>query len=140
MSNSYNSTMINQELITSLLWFPLSSSFACGIVIDIRLNINIDLLVASLQRVADERTAKATELEQKVALLEVECATLNQELQDMEARVRREQKKSPEEANQVKQAEMQKMRVEMAAMKRDAEHYSRQVIIMCSFNILLNKI
>jgi len=27
------------------------------------------------------------------------------------------------------QAEMQKMRVEMAAMKRDAEHYSRQVII-----------
>ncbi|KAL2321322.1 hypothetical protein Fmac_030291 [Flemingia macrophylla] len=108
--------------------------------------------LARIQRVADERTAKATELEQKVALLEVECATLNQELQDMEARVRREQKKSPEEANQVKQmqawqeelerarqgqreaenklssleAEMQKMRVEMAAMKRDAEHYSRQ--------------
>lgn len=26
------------------------------------------------------------------------------------------------------QVEMQKMRVEMAAMKRDAEHYSRQVI------------
>ncbi|KAG4951416.1 hypothetical protein JHK85_045283 [Glycine max] len=77
-------------------------------------------------RVADERTAKATELEQKVALLEVECASLNQELQDMEARVRREQKKAPEEANQVIQAEMQKMRVEMAAMKRDAEHYSRQ--------------
>lgn len=25
------------------------------------------------------------------------------------------------------QAELQKMRVEMAAMKRDAEHYSRQV-------------
>lgn len=25
------------------------------------------------------------------------------------------------------QAEVQKMRVEMAAMKRDAEHYSRQV-------------
>lgn len=70
----------------------------------------------------------------------------------MEARVRREQKKSPEEANQVIQmqawqeelerarqgqreaenklssleTEMQKMRVEMAAMKRDAEHYSRQ--------------
>lgn len=32
---------------------------------------------------------------------QVECATLNQELQDMEARARRGQKKSPEEANQV---------------------------------------
>ncbi|XP_027924584.1 golgin candidate 1 isoform X2 [Vigna unguiculata] len=108
--------------------------------------------LARIQRVADERTAKVTELEQKVALLEVECASLNQELQDMEVRVRRELKKSPEEANQVIQmqawqdelerarqgqreaenklssleAEMQKMRVEMAAMKRDAEHYSRQ--------------
>ncbi|XP_048227978.1 golgin candidate 1 isoform X2 [Ricinus communis] len=108
--------------------------------------------LARIQRIADERTAKAAELEQKVALLEVECASLNQELQDMETRVRRGQKKSPEEANQVIQmqawqeeverarqgqrdaenklssteAELQKMRVEMAAMKRDAEHYSRQ--------------
>uniref|UniRef100_A0A2N9GB88 Golgin candidate 1 n=1 Tax=Fagus sylvatica TaxID=28930 RepID=A0A2N9GB88_FAGSY len=82
--------------------------------------------LARIQRIADERTAKVSELEQKVALLEVECASLNQELQDMEARVRRGQKKSPEEANQVIQAEVQKMRVEMAAMKRDAEHYSRQ--------------
>ncbi|XWS17328.1 hypothetical protein CRYUN_Cryun33cG0057900 [Craigia yunnanensis] len=106
--------------------------------------------LARIQRVADERTTKAAELEQKVALLEVECASLNQELQDMEARVRRGQKKSPEEANQMVQAwqeeveharqgqrdaesklssldaEVQKMRVEMAAMKRDAEHYSRQ--------------
>ncbi|XP_020536568.1 golgin candidate 1 isoform X2 [Jatropha curcas] len=106
--------------------------------------------LARTQRIADERTAKAAELEQKVALLEVECASLNQELQDMEARARRGQKKSPEEANQVIQAwqeeaerarqgqrdaesklssmeaEVQKMRVEMAAMKRDAEHYSRQ--------------
>lgn len=32
---------------------------------------------------------------------QVECANLNQELQDMEARARRGQKKSPEEANQV---------------------------------------
>ncbi|CAI0543498.1 unnamed protein product [Linum tenue] len=104
------------------------------------------------QRLADERTSKASELEQKVALLEVECATLNQELQDMEARVRRGQKKAPEELNQSIQmqawqeeverarqgqreaenklssveAELQKLRVEMAAMKRDAEHYSRQ--------------
>lgn len=108
--------------------------------------------LARTQRIADERTAKAAELEQKFALLEVECASLNQELQDMEARARRGQKKSPEEANQVIQmqawqeeverarqgqrdaesklssmeAEVQKMRVEMAAMKRDAEHYSRQ--------------
>uniref|UniRef100_A0A6M2ENQ6 Golgin candidate 1 n=1 Tax=Populus davidiana TaxID=266767 RepID=A0A6M2ENQ6_9ROSI len=106
--------------------------------------------LAKMQRIADERTTKAAELEQKVALLEVECASLNQELQDMEARARRGQKKSPEEANQMIQAwqeeverarqgqrdaesklsytetEAQKMRVEMAAMKRDAEHYSRQ--------------
>ncbi|WCJ42548.1 golgin candidate 1 [Euphorbia peplus] len=107
--------------------------------------------LARLQRIADDRTAKTAELEQKVALLEVECASLNQELQDMEARARRGQKKSPEDANQVIQiqawqeeverarqgqrdaesklssmeAEVQKMRVEMAAMKRDAEHYSR---------------
>lgn len=32
---------------------------------------------------------------------QVECASLNQELQDMENRVRRGQKKSPEEASQV---------------------------------------
>ncbi|KAJ6435439.1 hypothetical protein OIU84_000597 [Salix udensis] len=107
-------------------------------------------VLAKMQRIADERTVKAAELEQKVALLEVECASLNQELQDMEARARRGQKKSPEEANQMIQAwqeeverarqgqrdaesklsytetEVQKMRVEMAAMKRDAEHYSRQ--------------
>ncbi|KAK2982312.1 hypothetical protein RJ640_027409, partial [Escallonia rubra] len=118
--------------------------------------------LARTQRIADERMGKAAELEQKVALLEVECASLNQELQDMEARARRGQKKSPEEASQVIQAwqeeverarrgqrdaesklssleassyldflynfqaELQKMRVETAAMKRDAEHYSRQ--------------
>ncbi|XP_068332576.1 golgin candidate 1-like isoform X3 [Pyrus communis] len=106
--------------------------------------------LARIQRIADERTAKASELDQKLALLEVECANLNQELQDMEAKVRRGQKKSPEEANQAIQAwqeevdrahqgqrdaegklssleaEVQKMRVEMASMKRDAEHYSRQ--------------
>ncbi|XP_073153617.1 golgin candidate 1 isoform X2 [Henckelia pumila] len=108
--------------------------------------------LARIQRTADDRAAKAAEFEQKVALLEVECASLNQELQDMEARVRRGQKKSPDEANQAIQvqawqeeverarngqreaegklssmeAEVQKMRVEMAAMKRDAEHYSRQ--------------
>ncbi|KAI8021426.1 Golgin candidate 1 [Camellia lanceoleosa] len=103
--------------------------------------------LARIQRTADERTAKVAELEQKV-----ECASLNQELQDMEARACCGQKKSPEDANQMIQmqawqeeaerarqgqrdaesklssleAEVQKMRVEMSAMKRDAEHYSRQ--------------
>ncbi|XP_073307425.1 golgin candidate 1-like isoform X2 [Primulina huaijiensis] len=112
--------------------------------------IEASTALARIQRTADDRAAKAAEFEQKVALLEVECASLNQELQDMEARVRRGQKKSPEDANQAIQAwqeeverarqgqreaesklssmeaEVQKMRVEMAAMKRDAEHYSRQ--------------
>ncbi|XP_022749858.1 golgin candidate 1-like isoform X2 [Durio zibethinus] len=113
-------------------------------------SVEASTALARIQRLADERTTKVAELEQKVALLEVECASLNQELQDMEARARRGQKKSPEEANQMVQAwqeeverarqgqrdaesklssleaEVQKMRVEMAAMKRDAEHYSRQ--------------
>ncbi|KAB1224406.1 Golgin candidate 1 [Morella rubra] len=103
--------------------------------------VDASTALARIQRIADERTAKAAELEQNVALLEVECASLNQELQEMETRARRGQKKSPEDANQVIQvkassamtfldvlfqAEVQKMRVEMAAMKRDAEHYSRQ--------------
>lgn len=112
--------------------------------------IEASTALARTQRTADERTAKASDLEQKIVLLEAECASLNQELQDMEARARRGQKKSPEEANQAIQAwqeeverarqsqrdaesklssmeaEVQKMRVDMAAMKRDAEHYSRQ--------------
>uniref|UniRef100_A0A1J3JZ66 Golgin candidate 1 n=1 Tax=Noccaea caerulescens TaxID=107243 RepID=A0A1J3JZ66_NOCCA len=114
--------------------------------------IDASTALVRIQRIADERTAKVAELEHKVALLEVECTSLNQELQDMEVRARRGQKKSPDEANQVIQiqawqdevdrarqgqrdaeeklssmeAEIQKMRVEMAAMKRDAEHYSRQ--------------
>ncbi|OVA20235.1 hypothetical protein BVC80_157g29 [Macleaya cordata] len=108
--------------------------------------------LARIQRTADERASRAADLEQKLAVLEAECASLNQELQDMEARVRVGQKKSPEEANQALQmqawqeeverarqgqrdaesklssleASLQKMRVEMAGMKRDAEHYSRQ--------------
>ncbi|PPD95944.1 hypothetical protein GOBAR_DD07033 [Gossypium barbadense] len=87
---------------------------------------------------------------------DVECTSLNQELQDMEARFVVDKRSTPEEANQMLQtwqeeverarqgqrdaerklssleasiiiAEVQKMRVEMAAMKRDAEHYSCQV-------------
>ncbi|BAD87519.1 putative Golgi autoantigen, golgin subfamily A member 5 [Oryza sativa Japonica Group] len=108
--------------------------------------------LARIQRAADQSSSRAMELEHKVAVLEVECASLQQELQEMEARNRRAQKKPSEEANQVIQmqawqeeverarqsqreaetkissleAELQKMRVEMAGMKRDAEHYSRQ--------------
>ncbi|XP_048133313.1 golgin candidate 1 isoform X1 [Rhodamnia argentea] len=110
--------------------------------------------LARIQRTIDERTARIAELEQQKALLEVENSSLNQELHDMEARVRREQKKSPEETNKLiqvqmrgrkklhllvkaremrrtrfplwRQAELQKMKVELAAMRRDAEHYSRQ--------------
>ncbi|KAK4343423.1 hypothetical protein RND71_036517 [Anisodus tanguticus] len=78
--------------------------------------------LARAQRTADERTAKATELEQKVALLKVECATLNQELQDMEARTRRGQKKSSEEANQVLQVQAWQEEVERAHQgQREAE-------------------
>ncbi|KAF6161634.1 hypothetical protein GIB67_017272 [Kingdonia uniflora] len=88
--------------------------------------IEASTALARMQRTVDERTLKAAEFEQKLALLEAECASLNQELQDMEARARRGQKRSSEEANQALQAEVQKMRVEMAGMKRDAEHYSRQ--------------
>eukprot|EP01018_Ginkgo_biloba_P001283 Gb_23096 [translate_table: standard] len=106
--------------------------------------------LARIQRTVDERTQKTTDLEHKVSMLEVECATLNQELQELEARNRREQKRPIEEANQTSQAwreeaerarqaqreaeaklftmeaETQKLRVEMSSMKRDAEHYSRQ--------------
>ncbi|KAL6845585.1 hypothetical protein ACP4OV_025080 [Aristida adscensionis] len=108
--------------------------------------------LARIQRAADQSSSRAMELEHKVAVLEVECGSLQQELQEMEARNRRAQKKPAEEANQVLQmqawqeeverarqsqreaetkissleAELQKMRVEMAGMRRDAEHYSRQ--------------
>lgn len=108
--------------------------------------------LARMQRAVDERTSKVAELEQKLAFLEAESASLTRELQDLELQARRGQKKSSEEGNQALQmqawqeevdrarqgqrdaesklssleAEVQKMRVEMAGMKRDAEHYSRQ--------------
>ncbi|KAI8553746.1 hypothetical protein RHMOL_Rhmol05G0040300 [Rhododendron molle] len=78
--------------------------------------------LARIQRTADERTGKAAELEHKVALMEVECASLNQELQDLEARARRGQKKSPEEANQMIQMQAWQEEVERARQgQRDAE-------------------
>ncbi|KAJ6811894.1 golgin-84 isoform X1 [Iris pallida] len=70
--------------------------------------------LARIQRTAEESTSRATELEHKVALLEVECASLTQELQDMEARNRRGQKKTSEEANQILQMQAWQEEVERA--------------------------
>lgn len=44
---------------------------------------------------------------------QVECASLNQELQDLEARARRGQKKSPEEANQMIQVQVVESTVDL---------------------------
>lgn len=105
-----------------------------------------------MQRTVDERTQKAAELEHKVSTLEVDCASLNQELQDVEAKLRREQKRLAEDATQTSQiqawredadrarqaqreaegrilaldAENQKLRVELAGLKRDADQFSTQ--------------
>ncbi|PWZ33083.1 Golgin-84 [Zea mays] len=56
-----------------------------------------------MPRAADQSSSRVLELEHKVAVLEVEYASLQQELQEMEARNRRTQKKPSEEANQVLQ-------------------------------------
>lgn len=108
-----------------------------------------------MQRTVEERTQKAADLEQKLSTLEVDCANLNQELQDMEARLRREQKRVPEEAAQSLQlqawredadrarqaqlgaeaklmameAENQKLRVELTGLKRNTEQNSTQAHI-----------
>ncbi|KAL1164574.1 hypothetical protein V6Z11_A06G077700 [Gossypium hirsutum] len=75
--------------------------------------------LARIQRVADERTTKAAEFEQKLALLEMQA------WQEEVERARRGQRDAESKLSLL-EAELQKMRVEMAAMKRDAEHYSRQ--------------
>lgn len=105
-----------------------------------------------MQRVVDERTQKTLDLEEKISLLEVECATLNQELQEGEARWKREHKRPTDEpymAAQVNawkeeaerarhiqhetegkltamEAETQKLRVELEARKRETESSSVQ--------------
>ncbi|XP_062112749.1 uncharacterized protein LOC133823912 [Humulus lupulus] len=85
--------MMQVSVILSLTWhyFHLYSCSCC---------FYSEILLLWKGRTSLERTAKAAELEQKMAPLEVGCANLNQELQDMEARVRRGQNKLPEEANQ----------------------------------------
>ncbi|XP_024525130.1 golgin-84 [Selaginella moellendorffii] len=107
--------------------------------------------VTRMQRIVDERSQKAFELEQKAAMLEVECATLNQELQKMELRARREQKKPSEEFSQsawreeaerarvaqreaetklsILEAECQKLRVDLASAKQDFDVSSTQAHI-----------
>ncbi|KAH9567200.1 hypothetical protein CY35_03G018200 [Sphagnum magellanicum] len=103
-----------------------------------------------MQKIVDERNQRVTDMEHKLAMLEVECATLNQELQESQARQRREQKRPNEEAVQTAQvwreeaerarqlqreadsklsameAEMQKLRVELASVKREADLGSLQ--------------
>eukprot|EP00250_Pteridium_aquilinum_P014807 c22212_g1_i1 orf=164-2236(+) len=105
-----------------------------------------------MQRTVDERTQKAAELEQKLSTLEMDCASLTQELQEAEAKLRKEQKRMLEDATQTSQiqawredadrarqaqretegrnlaleAENQKLRVELAALKREADQVSTQ--------------
>ncbi|CAK9220678.1 unnamed protein product [Sphagnum jensenii] len=105
-----------------------------------------------MQKIVDERNQRVTDMEHKLAMLEVECATLNQELQESQARQRREQKRPNEEAVQTAQvqvwreeaerarqlqreadsklsameAKMQKLRVELASVKREADLGSLQ--------------
>jgi len=54
-------------------------------------------------KIVDERNQRVTGMEHKLAMLEVECATFNQELQESQARQRREQKWPNEEAVQTAQ-------------------------------------
>lgn len=105
-----------------------------------------------MQRTVDERTQKAAELEQKLSTLEMDYASLTQELQAAEAKLRKEQKRTSEDATQTSQiqawredadrarqsqretegknlaleAENQKLRVELAALKREADQFSSQ--------------
>jgi TolA-binding protein len=59
-----------------------------------------------MQKIVDERNQRVTDMEHKLAMLEVECATLNQELQESQARQRREQKRPNEEAVQTAQVQV----------------------------------
>ncbi|XP_013597198.1 PREDICTED: golgin candidate 1-like [Brassica oleracea var. oleracea] len=108
-------------------------------------NSEVEALVSAM----DALKTQAALNEGKLSSLQVECTSLNQELQDMEVRPRRGKTKSTDEPNQLTQiqawqgevdharhaqrdaeeklasmeAEMQQVRVEMVAMKRDAENY-----------------
>ncbi|RWW30950.1 hypothetical protein GW17_00004450, partial [Ensete ventricosum] len=109
--------------------------------------------LARIQRAADESTSRAAELEHKLALLEV-TQTFSENMQAWQEEVERARQGQREAENKLCyievallifyyeaikhttiyhldhgwQAELQKMRVEMAGMKRDAEHYSRQIL------------
>ncbi|KAJ7299177.1 hypothetical protein O6H91_10G031300 [Diphasiastrum complanatum] len=99
-----------------------------------------------MQGMVDEKTQKATDLEHKLSVLEVECATLNQQIQEKEVRAWRDQKRQSEEilqnawreeserARKVQrdseakivtlEAECQKLRVELTSVKRDCNQSS----------------
>ncbi|GAB2216280.1 hypothetical protein Droror1_Dr00024051 [Drosera rotundifolia] len=51
--------------------------------------IDASTALAKAQRLTNYRTAKAAELEHKVTLLEAECSSLDQELQDMDYKFRK---------------------------------------------------
>ncbi|GAQ80374.1 Golgi autoantigen [Klebsormidium nitens] len=110
--------------------------------------------LARMQRTVDERNQKVADMEHKVSMLEVECSTLNQELQEAEARMRREYTRANsvesdaqtqqinawrEEAERARraqreaenkfsdlEAEAQKLRVETAALRREHDSSSVQ--------------
>jgi hypothetical protein len=65
--------------------------------------------------------------------LQVECASLNQELQDMEVRARRGQKKSPEEANQMIQVPSQ------GCTSHFLTHFFEVYFMHCMVGILVMK-
>ncbi|KAG0492179.1 hypothetical protein HPP92_005577 [Vanilla planifolia] len=72
-------------------------------------------------REQQKSTSRASELEHKVALLEVECASLTQELQELEARNRRGQKKASEESNQILQIQAWQEEVERATKVKEKQ-------------------
>eukprot|EP00271_Cylindrocystis_brebissonii_P001340 TRINITY_DN11619_c0_g1_i1.p1 TRINITY_DN11619_c0_g1~~TRINITY_DN11619_c0_g1_i1.p1 ORF type:complete len:803 (+),score=219.44 TRINITY_DN11619_c0_g1_i1:127-2535(+) len=78
--------------------------------------------LSRMQRMVDERTQKAADLEDKISLLEVECASLNQEVQSMEAKMRREPKRGGEDSSMTAQVQAWRDEVERARhMQHEAE-------------------
>ncbi|GBG84827.1 hypothetical protein CBR_g39203, partial [Chara braunii] len=75
--------------------------------------------LTKMQRLVDERNEKMATLEHKISMLEVECATLNQELQDADSKLRREQKKV--EASEKNQASQVDVLIEESGKARRAQ-------------------
>eukprot|EP00850_Spirogloea_muscicola_P012373 SM000079S22491 [mRNA] locus=s79:517709:524303:+ [translate_table: standard] len=106
-----------------------------------------------MQRSLEDRASKNQDLEQRITMLESDCAALNEELQKADARLKREQKRPSEDAgssiqascflllsykhgkkrlnelgkpNGRQRAPMFRWRVELAASKRDIDSGSAQ--------------